>query len=103
MDNQERKKLRWNELLLLLNKDPDWYKKSGTEHYKQIVTLGRQIFLQDQKNNLEKIDEVKFLTLVHYGYMLNQIAAEFNVSDQTLFCWRKSKGYIKKRKTEEVK
>ncbi|MGM0220164.1 hypothetical protein [Enterococcus sp. AZ126] len=103
MNNQEQKDLRWNELILLLDVDPDWFKKPNTERYKQITRLGRQIFMQDQKNNSDKIDEEKFLTLIHYGYTLNQIAAEFNVSEQTLFCWRKDKGYIKKRKMEEIK
>ncbi|OTN83882.1 hypothetical protein A5819_003701, partial [Enterococcus sp. 7E2_DIV0204] len=33
MDNQEEKDLRWNELLLLLDIDPEWFKKPDTERY----------------------------------------------------------------------
>ena len=33
MDYQEQKDLRWDELILLLDVDPEWYKKSNTERY----------------------------------------------------------------------
>lgn len=102
MNNQEQKDLKWNELILLLDVDPDWFKKPNTELYKQITTLGRQIFQQGSKNSADKIDEEKYLTLVHYGFTYNEIAKEFNVGKSTLLNWRKEKGYIQKRAMEEV-
>lgn len=95
MNNQEQKDLRWNELLLLLDIDPEWFKKPDTERYKQITRLGRQIYEQSDKSNGNKIDEQKYRTLISYGFTLKQIATEFQVSEYTLFNWRKDKGYIK--------
>ncbi|MGX7203070.1 hypothetical protein BCR22_11630 [Enterococcus plantarum] len=102
MDNQEEKFRNWNQLLLMLAIDSEWFKKPDTELYKQITTLGRQIFQQGSKNSADRIDEEKYLKLVHYGFTYNEIAKEFNVGKSTLLNWRKEKGYIKKRTTEEV-
>ncbi|MCA5014549.1 MULTISPECIES: hypothetical protein [unclassified Enterococcus] len=99
---QAQKNLKWNELLRLLDLDPDWYKKPETERYRKITTLGREIFQQGMKNNPDKIDEQKYLVLVGYGYTLNEIAKEFDVTKNTLLDWRKNKGYTKKRVMEEV-
>lgn len=102
MDNQEEKDRNWNQLLLMLAKDSEWFKKPDTEHYKQITRLGRKVYSQQENNKVEKIDEEKYKTLINQGLSLRQIAAEFQISNNTLLKWRKANGYVKNKKSEEL-
>lgn len=103
MNRKKQKDQRWALLIHLLNKDPGWFQKPETALYAQITHLGREITEQEKRKKLPQIDEAKFLVLVGYGYTLKQIAVEFNVSKRSLHNWRVEKGYIKRKKQEEVK
>lgn len=101
--SRQQNNIKWQELLLLLNEDPDWQMKSESDRYKRITELGRELFQKEKLPGIDKIDEEKYLTLKHYGYPMAEIAKEFHVSKHTLYRWKKEKGYINKRKREEVK
>lgn len=101
MKNQEKKE-QWDQLLFLLSKDPEWSLDPETELYRQITTLGRELFKRENQPGGERIDEEKYITLKQHGYRMDQIAQVFHVSKNTLYLWRKEKGFINEQKQEAV-
>lgn len=96
MDRQQKRR-QFQELLLLLNEDPDWHLKPDTERYKKITEFGKEFFKKEKYPGIDRIDEEKYFILRKHGYRVDQIAKEFHVSKNTLYFWRKERGYTNKR------
>lgn len=86
---KKQDKVYWHKLLDLLAEDPEWYLKPKSKLYKDITTLGKQIFGTGNNKVANRINKKTFLRMESEGIPYNQIAIKLEVSISALHRWKK--------------